>query len=141
MPPISHGPGESIEMQPASGGGTGIFDASANGDASDTVVAVATGAGVLCIWPPAHSTNTWTEQLHRTSSEVMATTWLSNTVFAGGCRNGHVWLYDRRSGGKIQRLRHSSAVTSLTVADEHRLVIAGMEHQVSLLGQIPAYLQ
>jgi len=65
-------------------------------------------------------------------SDVLAVRWLSPCLLVGGCRSGLVDLHDRRVPKKIKLLKHSSAVTSIRGIDEHRVLVAGMNHQVTL---------
>ncbi|KAL9107531.1 MAG: hypothetical protein Q9187_008416 [Circinaria calcarea] len=94
------------------------------------MVATATESGVLFLRESQTGYHDWLEDYYETKSHVFAVSWQSPSLLAAGCRNGVVWLYDRRSGGKVQRLKHPSAVTHLRKVDEFRVVAAGLQNNV-----------
>ena len=79
-----------------------------------------------------HSTNLdWAKKVHKCESDIFALSWLSGDLLAGGSRDGRVMLYDQRSGGEAVRFKFPSAVNHLRKADDLRLVVAGLENNVS----------
>ena len=111
---------------------TTVWGACVSLDHSNPTIAVATSRGIRCLYPnllPSHPN--WAIDEDEDHSGVLAVRWLSPFLLVGGCRNGLVELHDRRVSEKVKLLKHSSAVTSIRSIDEQRVVVAGMNHQVS----------
>ena len=124
--------GVTFRIYPKSNIGSTFFDSSANPDqTSSTTLAIATDVGVLFLKESQIHDTDWFQEFHSTNSAVFSVTWLSSSLLASGCRNGAVWLYDRRSRGNTLRLQHPSSVTHVEHADEWRLVIAGLRNNLN----------
>ena len=69
----------------------------------------------------------------RTVSDVLALSWLSANVASAGLRDGRILLWDHRSRGSAQRLRHPGTVCSLQQAEtENMLLVAGLRDSFSM---------
>lgn len=111
---------------------TSIWGACVSPDPSNPTIAAATSRGICCIYLGVSSTDQQcTVEKEDDHSDVLAARWLSPFLLLGGCRSGLVELHDRRVRKKLNLLKHSSAATSIRSIDEHRVVVAGMNHQVS----------
>ena len=109
-----------------------IFHSSANPDPTKvTTIAAGSDFGAFCLNGYLNGSSLVVDKFYETRSTVFSVAWLSSDVFSAGCRNGAIWLYDLRSGGRIQRIRHPSTVTHLRKADDLRLVVAGLQNNVS----------
>lgn len=116
-----------------------VWGAHVSSDHSNPTIAVATSRGVRCMYPTTN--RNWAVDEDKDCSDVLAVRWLSPCLLMGGCRSGLVDLHDRRVPKKIKLLQHSSAVTGIRSIDEHRVVVAGMNHQVTLTIIKPIFVQ
>lgn len=85
------------------------------------------GAGYFC----EHDVQ-GTKQFSKTSSNVLSIDWQSVDVIAQGHRNGTVQLWDTRHNGTSLRLKHPSSINKIKRVDEHKLVVAGIEHALNM---------
>jgi len=100
----------------------------------DGIIAVGASDGVFILRSSPQTRRDW-ECTHalRTTSDVLATEWLSPTTLAAGLRDSNVHLYDPRSHGSSMRLRHAASVTGLKRGtSEYEVIVSGLKQSLSL---------
>jgi hypothetical protein len=74
-----------------------------------------------------------TTPIQNLKADILALTWISHNTVALGCRNGKILLYDTRSGGSSQILRHPCLISKMARADDpSRLVVSGLQDSLFL---------
>jgi hypothetical protein len=129
-------PGATVRFHPTSILSACVFAVAANQNVSNPSIAIASSQGVVAIvpTPPAYNRISFPPSHSRYSghrSDALAVAYISDNVLAGGHRNGMVWLYDVRVSDQALRIQHSSSVTNIKVIDGNRLLVAGLQNQVS----------
>lgn len=66
------------------------------------------------------------------NTDNLSVDWLDQNVFASGARSGDVFLRDTRSNGMSARFKFLGAINHVKKLDEHKIVVAGMNDNVSL---------
>ncbi|KAL8718243.1 MAG: hypothetical protein Q9225_004601 [Loekoesia sp. 1 TL-2023] len=64
-------------------------------------------------------------------SEVGVDFWTQNLVL-GGMRSGKVRMWDIRVNGANLRFQHPSCVSHVRAIDEHKVLVAGLRHKLSM---------
>ncbi|KAF2280492.1 uncharacterized protein EI97DRAFT_464431 [Westerdykella ornata] len=89
-------------------------------------VAVAASSN-LQLYTRAQSGRWECEVLRKSTSDILALTWLSDTAIAMGQRDGKILIYDTRAHGSAHILSHSAPISHLRRADDFtRIVCAGL---------------
>ncbi len=70
-----------------------------------------------------------------THTTVLAVDWLDQNILIGGCRNGHVLLWDTRTTGRHateNRFLHPSCVGHVKRVNENRIAVAGLSNRLCI---------
>lgn len=118
-----------------------FWASSPNPYASEPIIAVTSGSGILRVNWREGSWEGSQEELLEKLEEVTAVDWLNQNTVLAGARNGKTVLWDTRSKGKDAHsnpIWHPSRVCHLRALDHNRILIAGTEDKVCL-NPIPSY--
>ncbi|MCJ1382675.1 hypothetical protein MMC17_005788 [Xylographa soralifera] len=93
-----------------------------------SIIGLGTSQGMLML---SLSTEQWCPGSLEKHKDMLAVRWSSTHVLLGGTRKGTVWQSDQRVPVTERLLRHPSPVTGLGMLDNYRVVVAGMNNQLS----------